>query len=415
MKYDVAIVGAGIAGLYSAYLLKKRDPKIKLLILESGDRNEIGGRARTEIFQGTPVSIGAGVGRKQKDKLLIQLLRELDVQYHEFTAKTAYTNRLSGKTHVKDVFQKIKREYVAWIKTRTGEGDKKSGLTFREFAKNIISKSEYEKFIQSVGYTDYENEDIEDVIYNYGFDDNYSTWIGLSIPWSELIDKLVAAIGARYIRTNNHVTRLEFIHPNKSNHEFVIHTKNDHKYQTKRLILATTIESVINLLPNAKNEHSIYQQIHGQSFLRVYGQFDEPSRIIMKQRVPMTTIVPGPIHKIIPINPDDGIYMVVYTDNEAAELMKSIAKNKQTLARYIEKALDCPELSLRLTAIKEYYWKIGTHYYSPLDGPYQDRADFIRNAQRPYLGVLVVGEMISLHQGWVEGALETVAENLGTR
>jgi monoamine oxidase len=39
---------------------------------------------------------------------------------------------------------------------------------------------------------------------------------------------------------------------------------------------------------------------------------------------------------------------------------------------------------------------------------WKDRDDFINAAQNPADGILVVGEVVSKHQGWVEGALESV-------
>jgi protoporphyrinogen oxidase len=68
--YDFIIIGGGIAGLYSAYQLKKRYPHIRLCILEKEER--IGGRMGSEDFHGVSIAMGAGVGRK-KDVLLIQI------------------------------------------------------------------------------------------------------------------------------------------------------------------------------------------------------------------------------------------------------------------------------------------------------------------------------------------------------
>ena len=42
MIYDFIIIGAGISGLYTYYLIKQTNPNIKILILESSNR--IGGR-----------------------------------------------------------------------------------------------------------------------------------------------------------------------------------------------------------------------------------------------------------------------------------------------------------------------------------------------------------------------------------
>ena len=52
---------------------------------------------------------------------------------------------------------------------------------------------------------------------------------------------------------------------------------------------------------------------------------------------------------------------------------------------------------------------MGTHYYEPLSS-YKKREDFIYQIQHPEPGLLVVGEVVSRHQGWSEGALESVKD-----
>jgi branched-subunit amino acid transport protein len=91
-NYDTIIVGAGIAGLYAAYKIKKQDPEHRLLILEREDH--IGGRMGTVNFHGSSIAIGAGVGRKRKDKLLKKLLQELRIPTHEFKVQTHYAENI---------------------------------------------------------------------------------------------------------------------------------------------------------------------------------------------------------------------------------------------------------------------------------------------------------------------------------
>ena len=76
--HEMIIIGGGISGLYFAYELKKQFPKISIHILEKEGR--IGGRMGSESFHGISLPMGAGVGRK-KDKLLIKLLKELEIEY----------------------------------------------------------------------------------------------------------------------------------------------------------------------------------------------------------------------------------------------------------------------------------------------------------------------------------------------
>lgn len=83
-RYDVIIVGAGVAGLTAAHRLKQADDSVKVLVLEAKDR--VGGRTIT-----LPVDIGGGktekfdlggqwVGSTQKH--LLNLLKELDLETH---------------------------------------------------------------------------------------------------------------------------------------------------------------------------------------------------------------------------------------------------------------------------------------------------------------------------------------------
>ena len=68
MIYDYIIVGCGISGLYSDYLLNK---DYKLLVLEKNDY--IGGRMKD-------IKLGAGIGQ-EKNKNVLNLLNLLKIPY----------------------------------------------------------------------------------------------------------------------------------------------------------------------------------------------------------------------------------------------------------------------------------------------------------------------------------------------
>jgi hypothetical protein len=132
----------------------------------------------------------------------------------------------------------------------------------------------------------------------------------------------------------------------------------------------------------------------------------------MKNTVKTFTIVSGPLYKIIPIDLKRNVYMIVYNDNAGSIFFKNYLKNttsnRNLFARILEKSLGLPFDSLKLDAIIDFYWPIGTHYYEPLSSEYKNRVDFIKKAQNPINGVVVVGEVVALKQGWVEGALDSV-------
>ena len=407
--YDIIIIGSGIAGLYAAYNIQKMSPSTSYIILEKYKKTWIGGRTSNDTFYGTEVVTGAGIGRKNKDKILINLLNELDFPYSEFPVKPYYSRQINKIVDIKKLIQHLKDEY--------NKNKKQPHITFKEFAKPLLGDKLYNDFLVSAGYTDYENADALDVIENYGMDDNACCWKGLYINWKELVTTLHNKIGADRIKTAMNVVSIKKTSDNPC--VFLVETDKEIAFESNKVIVATTIDSIKEIVPGASTKNSIYNEIKGQNFLRLYGKFSKKSSEIMKEYVKGYIIVPGPLQKIIPINSDKGVYMIAYSDNENASFLKKYlenkTKNREMFCYLLEKALGIPNKSLVLIAIKDYYWPVGTHYYTPLSNKYENREEFIHKAQNPENGILVVGEVVSNNQGWVNGALSSVKEVLNKK
>lgn len=409
MSYDIIIIGSGIAGLYAAYNIQKMSPSTSFIILEKYKKDWIGGRTSNDMFYGTQVVTGAGIGRKKKDKLLVQLLNELDFPYEEFSFKPYYSTQIDKIVDIKTVIQYLKNEY--------NKNKKHSVITFKEFAKPILGDKLYNDFLVSAGYTDYENEDAFDVIDNYGFDDNVCCWKGMYINWKKLITTLYNKIGIDKIKTSMNVVSIKKTRENPC--LFLVETDKEITFESNKVIVATTIDSIKQIIPGASSKNSIYNQIKSQNFLRLYGKFSKKSSEIMKEYIKGYTIVPGPLQKIIPMDSSKGVYMIAYSDNENATFLKkyleNTPKNRDMFCDLLEKSLGIPDKSLELLAIKDYYWPIGTHYYTPLSNKYENREEFIHKAQNPEKGILVVGEVVSNDQGWTNAALSSVKEVLNKK
>jgi len=398
--YDFIIIGGGISGLYAAYQILKKTPQIKIAILEKDSR--IGGRVGSDSFHGIQIPIGAGVGRKS-DTHLIQLLKELKIKYteHEYHSRDLNPHPIS----VMDTIRQLRSEYR---KNPSGA----VGITFREYAIQKLGKKTYDGFVISAGYTDYEKADVYETLYHYNMEDNEPGWGILYIRWNNLLDALIQKIGRTHIHTKIDVSEIK----SDDKMGYILSTKNGHEYKTQNIILATQIDTVKHLIPSGGGKAAalLYQQIHCQPFLRLYAKASEKSIPILRQYIPMSTTVSGPIHKIIPMSPKKGIYMIAYTDNkgvsELADTVKNTAENRNLWARKIEDVFGIEKNTLEFEELKDYRWQCGTHYYSPFleNKGIDNRNEFIYHAQRPMEGVWVVGEMISRNQGWVEGALESV-------
>ena len=141
----------------------------------------------------------------------------------------------------------------------------------------------------------------------------------------------------------------------------------------------------------------------------MYAKFNKESAELLKGLISNYTILKTPLQKIIPINAEKGIYMIAYSDNKSALYLKKYIVNthlnREMFCRLLDDALG---VKLKITAIRSYYWAEGTHYYDPLPDNFKNREEFLRSVQHPQENLAVVGEAVSIHQGWVEGALESV-------
>lgn len=395
MIYDIIIVGSGMGGLYSAYNIKKMSPDTTFLILEKYKKQWIGGRTSNEMFYGTEIVTGAGIGRK-KDKLLNKLLDELDIKIDEFTVNPHYS-KLITPLDIKKVMNYLRSEYTKYRGPST---------TFKAFAQNVLGEKEYKNFVNTVGYTDYEKEDAYETLHSYGMEDNICCLKAFYVPWKKMVLDLASKIGESHFKFSNNVSKVTKLEDSQC--RFLVETDNGVNYMCNKVIIATTITGIRTLLPK-----HIYNDIEGQPFLRLYGKFSKQSIPIMKEYIKGYTCLPGPLQKIIPMNPDKGVYMIAYNDNNNALALKNnlenTEENRTLYCELLEKSIGIPNGSLHLLAIKDYYWPIGTHYYKPLNKKlYEDRDEFIDIAQHPEKGILVVGEVVSKNQGWTEGALQSV-------
>lgn len=393
--YDIIIVGSGISGLYAAYNIKKHYPDTTFLVLEKHKKQWVGGRTGNEIFYGTEIVTGAGIGRK-KDKKLRKLLNELDFDIHEFTSVTSYS-KFVNPIDIKRALMHLREEYKKY---------RGPSITFEQFAKPILGETDYKRFLVSSGYTDYEKEGVYETLYNYEMEDNSGHLSAFSVHWNQMVMKMVSNIGESHFKFS---TEVHSIFGTNNNTGFVVEVEHGRNYMCKKVIVATTISGIRSLFPKM----TIYKEIEGQPFLRVYGKLAKTSIPIMKEFVKGRVCVTGPLQKLISIDPENGVYMIAYNDNKNALKLKNhtqnTLENREFYCNLIERSLGIPVGRIHLIGIKSFYWHIGTHYYKPLDyAKYKDRETFIEEAQHPTDGILIVGEVVSKNQGWVEGALKSV-------
>ena len=369
----VAIIGSGISGLYYAYKCYKSG--IDFDIYEKN--KEIGGRVKVIKFDDEDVVAGAGIGRKKKDKLLFKLCQELGVSTHEYKTHFSYTFE---PYDILSIIEEMKKHMHDFDRSK---------YTFAQFAKQILGVKVYNHFVKSINGTDFENADIIDTIYDYGFDDCVGGYKAFSIKWKEMID-ILSKMFKNHIHLNTEISKIE----KNDNDSFIIQNKIYDK-----VILAIPSESIRKMKMNfISNE--IYNDIRCQSFVRLYVKLNEPL-----QNYKGFIVTEKPFQKIIEMNREKCIYMISYSDNKIANKWLNVKNKEEIVEKNIKKIF---KQDVKVKKIKFIYWNCGTHYFKPLKKKYKDRKQFLKIAQNPYKNIYCVGEAFSRNQGWCEGALESV-------
>ena len=289
-------------------------------------------------------------------------------------------------TFEKDVCQTSVATIVEELKTKAVDRTKDDFETFyRRY------RSDLEAFTTCVGMTDYLRADVIDTLYDYGFDDVAPETAIFSVPWDDLIHRLRQRLHRTRIKCDCEVQDVRC-------QERTVHVRY-HRYRaSKALIFAVTID-VLRPWIQHHMEHSVLshalENIEGQSFLRAYGHFADSFHLGNAM-----LRLGSPYQKLVPVKERKGLYMIAYSDNHDADWLAAHPEEFWSFyaSTYQKTLLD----------VLMFYHRVGTHYYRPLLSEYPSRKAFRTYVQHPMPRVWIIGEMIALHQGWTEGALQTV-------
>lgn len=431
--YDYVIIGGGISGLYTGYQLQKKHPHSSFLILEKN--KELGGRTNTSSFGGTEIVDGAHVGRLEKDNILYALVKELKIPHELFSVEFHYTPDFTHKpdfimNHVKD----LQKKYISHLQTQFDQKNSFHLPSFKEFAITIMGQKTYDYFIHATGYTDYQREHAFEVLFHYGMEDNNEGWTGIKIPWDTLHETLAHKIGAQNIYNECPVQSIQYIH--HGNPEFTVFATRKNKnvsFKTKNIVFALPVNATNTILQKSKTLQKIMRpitDIHPQNFVRIYGDFKPSVTKLLQQYIPKHSIVYSPLHYVIPMDAQKGVYLLACSDNTDADLLRTHGKNTKAnrafFEKEIEKAFHMPTGSLKnsLEEIRCIHWQEGTHYMVPPHSEhiiphYMQEKDVKKALQKhknnilaqithPHEHIFLVGEGVSENRGWVNEALKSV-------
>ena len=411
MIYDVIIIGGGISGLNSAYKLIKKNPTLKILILE---KNKLGGRIYT--YHDRYYQVEEGAARfHEKQKNMLTLIRDLGLGEHiiKLSSSTAYIPVIKTKTKTEQsidptsIIDKIievsKLENKSVLKT----------ITFIEYAKKIVGKENAQLILDSFGYsselTIMNTYDAINLIKNNLNPKNqfYVLRGGLS----QMIDKLHEIIKKSGVQVLIHRKVNDIQYKKSTTPTFEISCdKIIQKYYAKKCICAVTKETLLQL-PIFNPIYNILHKIHSSPLCRIYSKFSKDPKTNKVWFQGMSKITTNNnLRYIIPIDEENGVIMISYTDSKYADFWKKIQDTKgieevnHELQRLIKQTCKIDIPMPEHTQL--FYWKHGVAYY----GTEFDSETMLKKIMKPYQNIplFVCGENFSEKQSqWIEGSLET--------
>jgi protoporphyrinogen oxidase len=396
MIYDYIIVGAGLSGLYSAYNLLKENPNLDILILERN--RDVGGRIDTQD------GLEAGAGRFHNNQpLIMKLIRELGLIKKKVPIKTYEHFYANKQIHDMEPINRIINYII--INAKKDSTTALKNIIFLEYVRQVLSNDDATFLLNYYGYsselTNMNAFDTINLMKTHFNKDNQ--FYRLEGGLSQIIRELIKRINAKIV-TKRRVTDIEYM---EEDQQFEITCDNiQRKYYGKKCICAVTKETLLKL-PIFKPIYKVLGLIETLPLCRIYARF--PKKQLWFKGMPSVT-TNNNLRIMIPIDEQDGIIMMSYTDNKYARFWKRMLDEEGMEAvnrehqRLIKKTTgqDVPMPQ----DTKVYYWEHGVVYFKPGF----DSQTMLKQILRPIpnIPLYVCGENFSeLNSQWMEGALDT--------
>lgn len=395
--YDVVIIGGGIAGINSAMKLSKNK---RVLLLD--ERKYWGGRISTKYQPRYEI----GAARfSNKHKLLDRLIKLFKLTKIPIPKYIDYIQDDKDNIEFVSDVHKILDEYFKKLVTKSSSHSKSElqSMTLFEFmnlcndeetSQHIVDMFGYYSEIKMMSAYDALNSFKEDFV-NVQY---YILGEGLTHLCNEMIQE--AKDNGCICKNNHFVTDV-----NKNGEIFEVSTKNA-QYKGLTVVFAIKGGQLKNF-DILKSIHEYTNCVHNSELLRIYAKYPLRQNGVWFENLRRTS-TNSFLRQIIPINYDDGLIMVSYTDGKDVEAFK-VKKDKLMKETKIKDKIQ-KELNRLFggrvpqpTYFKVHYWTVGAHHWKP-NCDSRKVASLVLN---PSKNIYVCGEAFSNKQAWVEGALET--------
>ena len=401
--YDVAIAGGGIAGLYMA--LKCCEKGLTVYMVEKDSR--WGGRIRTIRRDGNVYEAGAGRLR-EGHKHVKKLIKRYNIETVAFDRRHREYRSISCGTTAESPAYRLVSEIVK--KSKKYPAKLLRSVTFGRLAEMTVGAAGKQIAQASFGYDgEFDVINAYDGVRMFSNDFNTSeVFYGCKDGLGSIIDAMVNELGSRGTWDGHLEQRVMGIE--KRDGIFTINTVRVDGTRTdaraRAVVLALPKQALLDLGMWNQQQRAVLETVEGVACERIYARYTRP----WYDGVRITT-TDLPIRQFIPIT--DRLAMVSYSDSKQAQAWNTTAAmGTDALTRRITRQLRELFPGMRVPSrpewIEAYHWENAIHMWKPGTNSSRIRKQVQHSLWHD--GLYVCGEAYSLHQCWIEGALETVEE-----
>lgn len=410
MHTDVIVVGGGISGLTTALHCVSKGYRCALL-----ERTPyLGGRIQT-IF-GDHWKYEAGAGRiHKKHHRTIALLKRFHMTLVEIVSKKEYRDvQHYTRTHKNPSSSLLSQ--VLDAATNTVKSTLQH-MTLGQFCIQVLGESKATLLKQSFGY----NAEFEDMnawdgiqVFKRDFAQNstyYTCKEGLGV-WIERIRAFLEQSGMISILTGFNAYQWK----RGPRGTIIVNAKcskgKDYEMSCKAFVCAIPKGDLLKSFSWSPEQTSLLHSVHEVPLHRIYGQFPTENQHSWFDSIPSTT-TNSHIRQFIPISRENGLAMISYSDSHHADYWQEYNKDhgdsalRTSLLQQLHVVFpEIPKIPKPIW-VKSHYWHSGVHVWKPG----YDSKKISEQLLQPFgkqVPFFVVGESYSMHQSWIEGALETV-------
>lgn len=425
--YDIIIIGAGIAGLNSARLLKEKYPDKKMCILEK--TNRIGGLVDTRFYNVSQKKRTLGQNKTQKhrkekikyesggavvyeyQKNMLELINKFNIETREVPLgknKRHFKNYYDGKKRKHPLQKETTEKYMTLLKkvfafmgTKTDDYCRK--YTLEQICLQVLSFDET-RFIE----------------FCYGYASEFR--VGNSVVTRKNMENELLNSNKMFIFTKGYHTLIQAIYNSikedvelfknseimsfyKAKDIYVLKMRDGSTYKAKQLVFAVPKEGLLKLCNSfEENELEMFNSVESFSLSRIFAKYDmrkPENKWIHKLK---HTTVNNPIRQIIPVSKKHGFVQISYSDWYFADYWGTLdeKKIKPILRKLLQENLQYDKI-IDPVYLKRVYWKNAVHYWNVN----VNEKNMYKKIMCLRKNLFIVGESFSLNQCWCEGPVQT--------